>query len=126
MSDILVKRISSVLDKSHKPFESIESRGDVAAKERALQSNKYVVAGIDYVGGLEFDYAIFIGIDESRVPPRSTQKNSDFYFSSYAWHKKIYVALTRARYGVYLLGDSSQGISPILDTAISEKLIEVK
>lgn len=126
MSDILVKRISSVLDKSHKPFESIESRGDVAAKERALQSNKYVVAGIDYVGGLEFDYAIFIGIDESRVPPRATQKNSDFYFSSYAWHKKIYVALTRARYGVYLLGDSSQGISPILDTAISEKLIEVK
>lgn len=126
MSDILVKQISSVLGNSNKPFESIESRGDVAAKERALQSNKYVVAGIDYVGGLEFDYAIFIGIDESRVPPRVTQKKSDFYFSSYAWHKKIYVALTRARYGVYLLGESSQGISPILETAISEKLIEVK
>lgn len=126
MSDILVNQISSSLDKSHKPFESIESRGDVAAKERALQSNKYVVAGIDYVGGLEFDYAIFVGIDESRVPPRVTQKKSDFYFSSYAWHKKIYVALTRARYGVYLLGESSQGISPILETAISEKLVEVK
>lgn len=126
MSDILVKQITSALDKLHKPFESIESRGDVAAKERALQSNKYVVAGIDYVGGLEFDYAIFVGIDESRVPPRVTQKKSDFYFSSYAWHKKIYVALTRARYGVYLLGESSQGISPILETAISEKLIEVK
>lgn len=126
MSDILVKQISSVLDKSHKPFESIISRGDVAAKERALQSNMYVVAGIDYVGGLEFDYAIFVGIDESRVPPRVTQKKSDFYFSSYAWHKKIYVALTRARYGVYLLGESSQGISPILETAISEKLLEVR
>ena len=126
MSDILVKKICALFEKSHKPFESIESRGDVAAKERAMQSNKYVVAGVDYVGGLEFDYAIFVGVDESRVPPRLSQKKSDFYFSNYAWHKKIYVALTRARYGVYLLGESSQGISPILETAISENLIEVK
>lgn len=123
MSDILVEKLKSICKKSHKPFESIESRGDIDAKERALSGNKYVISGIDYVGGLEFDYAILVGVDECRVPPRLSQKKPDFHFSNYAWHKKIYVALTRARYGVYLLGDQTQGISPIFESALSEKLL---
>lgn len=125
-SDNLAVDLKSLCSKSHKPFESIESRGDVEAKERAVKNNKYVISGIDYVGGLEFDYAILVGVDESRVPPRLKQKQPDFHFSNYAWHKKIYVALTRARYGIYLLGNQTQGISPIFETAISEKLLEIK
>lgn len=123
MSDILIESLKNICMKEHKAFESIESRGDVLAKERALNGNKYVISGIDYVGGLEFDYAILVGVDECRVPPRMSQKKPGFHFSNYAWHKKIYVALTRARYGVYLLGDQTQGVSPIFETAISENLL---
>lgn len=126
MSDMLLSQMKRTLSKTHKPLEVIENRGDILAKARATKANKYIIAGVDYVGGLEFDYAILIGVDDSRVPPRVTQKRTDFYFSSYAWHKKIYVALTRAKYGVFILGEASQGFSQIFESAIEEKLINIE
>ena len=40
----------------------------------AFEGNKYILGGIDYVGGLEFEAVVIIGVDEGRVPPSKIDK----------------------------------------------------
>lgn len=93
---------------------------------RAKNNNKYLLSGIDYVGGLEFDYVVIIGVDDQRVPPKFSQKSKYFHFSNYAWHRRMYVALTRARYGVFMIGDKSYGKSDMFVNAIMNKFVDFK
>lgn len=91
---------------------------------KAKRNNRYLIGGIDYVGGLEFDYIIIIGVDDNRVLPKQHQKNKDFHFSNYAWHRRMYVALTRARFGVLMIGDKVYGHSYMFENAMHNKFIE--
>lgn len=118
MSDKLSTDLIRYCKSNNKPHEQLQSRGDSDTILKAKRSNKFVIAGVDYVGGLEFDYVILVGVDDSRVPPRSEQKSHGFHFSNYAWHRRIYVALTRAKYGVTLFGNKIYGESPMFDNAI--------
>ncbi|WP_321844605.1 UvrD-helicase domain-containing protein [Paraburkholderia bannensis] len=112
---------------ANKPVEVIKSRGDVEAVNRARASGRYVLTAPEFVGGLEFGGAILVGIDNGRVPPRGAQSYEDSQnFLSYASHQRVYVALTRARFRVEILGTKPRGISSLLSSAIASKLLEVK
>ena len=123
-SDLLSEEIRRYCKEKNKSFEQIQSRGDSESSIKAKRNNRYLIAGIDYVGGLEFDYIIIIGVDDSRVPPKQHQKNKDFHFSNYAWHRRMYVALTRARFGVLMIGDKVYGHSYMFENAMHNKFIE--
>lgn len=57
---------------------------------------RFLIAGIDYVGGLEFDGVIIVGVDKGRVPPVvSDNYTESSHFLNYAWHNRMYVAVTR-------------------------------
>ena len=90
----------------------------------AEKNKRYVIGYIDYVGGLEFDGVIVIGVDKGRVPTIDSHERSTY--QSYAWHNRMYVALTRAKYAVVLLGNKSRTISPFFDNAVSEHKIDVR
>ena len=123
-SDILSERLTHFCKSKNKAFEQIQSRGDSESYVRAKSNNKYLLSGIDYVGGLEFDYVIILGVDDKRVPPKLTQKSKFFHFSNYAWHRRMYVALTRAKYGVFMIGDKSYGKSDMFENAIMNGFVE--
>ena len=109
---------------NHKHYSLIKSRGDAGYIKSASFQQQYIIGSIDYIGGLEFDYVIIIGVDEGRVPPKYS--NESFHFTNYAWHNRMYVAISRARYALLLLGNKSMGQSPILESAIYLKIIEFK
>lgn len=105
--------------------ESIRERGDIEVVRRARASGRFVLALPDYVGGLEFDGAVLVGVDDGRVPPAAgTGTDSSRHFLSFMYHSKLYVAITRARYRVEIIGTSPRGPSRLLEHAFSSDLIE--
>lgn len=117
-NDSLVNQIMGYLKKLHKPYECLQSRSDESAMKKAHDGNKFVISQIDYVGGLEFDAVVIIGVDGGRVPPSNTGEGDAYHVISYAWHSRMYVAVTRARYAVAMYGDMSRGISNLLYLSI--------
>jgi hypothetical protein len=121
--DKLIKHASQ----ANKPIEVIKERGDVDVIRRALRGGRFVIGLADYVGGLEFAGVIIVGVDGGRVPPtrnHATSESSNFL--SYASHNRLYVAITRARYRVDILGTVERGPSQLLKPALqSRALIEV-
>lgn len=107
----------------NKPIEVLKRRGDYASLKAANKSNKYVLGYIDYIGGLEFDAVVIVGVDKGRVPQYSNDER--IIYQNYEWHNRMYVAITRAKYAVTILGNKSRTHSPILSSAISNRRIEV-
>lgn len=126
-SSYLLEKLESYANKANKPFELLKRRGDIEVVKSAEKSNRYILGGIDFVGGLEFDGVIIVGVDKSRVPPTFSEENIEsFHFLNYSWHNRMYVAITRAKYSVTLIGEKSRGLCPFLESAIEEKIIKLK
>lgn len=123
---LLLSKMERFAVETHRPFEVLKSRGDSKTVNYANYNNKFVVGGIDYVGGLEFDAVVIVGVDKGRVPPIILENNADsFHFQNYAWHNRMYVAITRAKYSILLLGDKSRGESPLFESAIYYDVIDL-
>lgn len=102
--------------------EALQSRSDANAIRRARDSHKYLLGEFDYVGGLEFDAVVLIGVDGLRVPPAKAGDAS--HYMRYAWHNRMYVAVTRAKYAIMILGVKGHGPSVILENAIEQDFMD--
>ena len=104
-------------------YNVIGKRGDTLAVEDAAEKNKYVIGGIEYIGGLEFSAVIIIGADADKFPEQSNQTGESLHFINYSSFNKLYVAITRAKYQVAFITEKTQKISPLLETAVREGLL---
>lgn len=110
----------------NKPVEVIKHRGDMELVRRARNSQRFVLSTADYVGGLEFDAVILVGVDKGRVPPKISHDTPDSNnYVSYATHQRLYVAITRARYRIVVLGINAHGYSDVFQNAIVSKIIDI-
>lgn len=119
----LLNVLLKILKNGNKPHVVLQSRNDYNTVKTAISDNKYIVGGIDYVGGLEFDAVFILGIDKGRVPPESNDRGNHYQFTNYAWHNRMYVAISRAKYYVALYGNSQNGYSAVFDTARNSGII---
>lgn len=127
LDEFLLKRLEQFAEERNKPHLLLKRRGDTQAVELARQSSQFVLAHADFVGGLEFFAAVLVGIDEGRVPPETgDQSESSKNYLSYASHNRLYVAVTRAKYRVELLGEKARGPSKILQPAIQSNLLALQ
>jgi len=111
---------------ANKPVELLKHRGDMEVVRQARTSGRFVISTPDFIGGLEFDAVVLVGVDKGRVPPKVSSESADSEnFVSYATHQRLYVAITRARYRVVLLGVKARGMSDLLANAASHGLVEV-
>ena len=117
----LLRNIVKFGEAQKKPFEQLVRRGDYSTITKAERHNRYVIGFIDYIGGLEFDAVVIVGVDKGRVP-QVTSTESRIY-QNYEWHNRMYVAITRAKYGVVIMGNKSRTPSALLQNAISNKRI---
>lgn len=102
-----------------RPVEILKHRGDPEVVRRAKSSGRFVLSLPDYVGGLEFDGVVLVGVDDGRVPASpSSQHSQSRAYLTFAAHNKLYVAVTRARYQVAILGNQARGPSNILKIAL--------
>lgn len=112
---------------ANKPVELLKHRGDMEVVRQARSSGRFVISTPDYIGGLEFDGVILIGVDKGRVPPKVSSDTADSEnFVSYATHQRLYVAITRARYRIALLGVKARGMSEVLSNAETHGLIQLE
>lgn len=111
---------------SNKPIELLKHRGDMEIVRHARSSGRFILTTPDFVGGLEFDAVILVGVDKGRVPPALTKDSSESdNFVSYATYQRLYVAITRARYRVAILGVKARGVSDVLANAVSHNILEI-
>lgn len=116
----LTKQIQGCGHSASRSMLLLRSKNDMKTVQNALNSHCFVLGDIDYVGGLEFDAVFIIGVDKGRVPPEDRDLSS---FIKYAWHNRMYVAVTRAKYAVKIWGNSSKGESAVLQSALAMDVI---
>jgi hypothetical protein len=121
---VLLEQLTKFATAAHKPVEIIKQRGDLEIVRRAQKTGRFVIGLADYVGGLEFDGVVLVGVDNGRVPPtRSESTSESSNFLSYAAHNRLYVAITRAKYRVAILGTDERGPSRLLNTAFANNAL---
>lgn len=109
----------------NRPVEILKHRGDPEVVRRAKSAGRFVLSLPDYVGGLEFDGVVLVGVDDGRVPPSpNSQHSQSKAYLTFAAHNKLYVAVTRARYQVAILGIEARGPSTILKSALDAGALE--
>jgi UvrD/REP helicase N-terminal domain len=123
-TDELFKMAHEYAIEHTKPLELLKQRGDIELVQRAQKSGRFVLSTPEYVGGLEFDGAILIGVDDGRVPPTKTLDSPESTnFLNYAAHNRLYVSITRARYRIEILGVKDRGPSPLLSNALDSNIL---
>ena len=122
---VLLNEMKRYATDVNKPVEVIVERGDVEAVRRAAQSGRFVLGTPDYVGGLEFSGVVLVGVDGGRVPPEEVGTHTgSAAFLNYQAHSRLYVAITRSRYRVEILGSAERGASALLKSAFESGAIE--
>ncbi|MGF6996365.1 hypothetical protein [Paraburkholderia sp. GAS32] len=95
-----------------------ESAGQKAAKERK---------DADEVRAIASRMNELTGCLDSPPPPKVSANSADSENSvSYATHQRLYVAITRARYRIALLGVKARGMSEVLGSAETHGLIQLE
>lgn len=78
------------------------------------------------INGLEFKCVILIGVDEGRVPKNVGTSDVSQNYIKYEAFNKLYLASSRAKYRLIILGNKLHSVSSCLQYSIQNKLIEVK
>lgn len=121
--DEIFENTKKIGEINNKPFITLNRRSDFESLNKAQERNLFVVGHIDQVGGTEFHYVIIIGADNERFPLKVNGNEETSHYHEYRSLNKLYVAVTRAMYGLIFLSDGSQGPSQIIKNAISKNLI---
>ncbi|WP_417583857.1 UvrD-helicase domain-containing protein [Pelagibacterium sp.] len=125
LDDALLDQLRKYTEEKNKPISILTRRGDLQAVEQARKSGHFVLGHSDYVGGLEFFGVVIVGVDEGRVPYKSpNDSESSKRYLSYISHNRLYVAITRAKYRVAVLGEQSRGPSKLIEPAIYAGVLE--
>ena len=124
LSDTLMDKLRLYASGIKKGVTILMRRGDFTQLESAEQSGHFVLGHVDFVGGLEFNCVVIVGVDKGRVPQESGVESSTKNFYSYAAHNRLYVASSRAKYALQLLGEKSRGASDLLKSASKNGLID--
>lgn len=125
LDDDLLELLHTHSLSNNKPVTYLKRRGDFTTVKSAEKSGHMVLGHADFVGGLEFDVVVVVGVDKGRVPKDGeSEKFNSKSFASYSAHNRLYVAASRARFALNLLGVQSRGPSDLLSVATKNELIE--
>ena len=77
------------------------------------------------INGLEFKCVILIGVDEGRVPQGVGLNDISENYIKYIAFNQLYLASSRAKYRLILLGNNLHGMSPCLQYPHENELLDV-
>lgn len=117
-SEGLKEVVEKIKNATNKNYAVLDNGDDIEEK-------KYVIATPYSINGLGFQAVILLGIDEGRVP--QTQGTSDIAnnYINYSAYNMLYLASSRAKYRLIMLGTKLRGMSSCLEHSIKEKYIDV-
>ena len=93
-------------------------------KKRNNNMKSIVLASPYEINGLEFKEVILLGVDEGRVPQTAGVSDISQHFIKYSAYNILYLASSRAKYQLIILGSKLNGCSSCLDQAIETGRID--
>lgn len=113
-----LKKIEEIIENNICVINSRQSKTNVSNDDTILLFDPY------NVNGLEFKCVILIGVDEGRVPKSIGVSDISENYIRYIAFNQLYLASSRAKYRLIVLGNKLHGISSCLKYALENKLIE--
>ena len=124
LTDPLAEKVAKYAQDNNKAVTVLNRRGDYARLKEAEKSGHMIVGHADFVGGLEFNVVIVLGVDKGRVPLETSSTASETRsFQKYVAHNRLYVAASRARLALEIFGLSGRGHSELLNAALDSGLV---
>lgn len=97
---------------------------DAIDNAEAQKGDNFILASPYAINGLEFSAVILLGVDEGRVPQTAGTGDVSQHYIKYSAYNMLYLAVSRAKYIVTVLGSKLNGQSSCLNHAIeSGKII---
>ncbi|MFC7706198.1 hypothetical protein ACFQXB_18615 [Plastorhodobacter daqingensis] len=123
LSRDLAEALKTFAAERNKPVTYLDKRGDFLRVSQAKKSGHFVVGHADYVGGLEFNVVIIVGVDKGRVPNEGVSEDAGSRsFAKYVAHNRLYVAVSRAKFALEFSGKGREGRAIFLITLPREGL----
>jgi superfamily I DNA/RNA helicase len=124
LSEPLAKQISQYAQNNNKAVSILDRRGDYSRVKEAKKSGHLIVGHADFVGGLEFNVVIIVGVDKGRVPLETSSTSDETRnFQKYVAHNRLYVAASRARLALEFFGLAGRGPSELLKPTLETGLV---
>ena len=117
-----VEQLSTTLGKK---IHVLKSR-QTSSLNRSIKTDDPIILSDPYnVNGLEFKCVILIGTDEGRVPQNTGVSDISANYIKYIAFNQLYLASSRAKYRLILLGNNLHGVSSCLQYALqSNKIVK--
>lgn len=129
-SDIAVITFDSKLltDEGIKKISQITKKRFVLLNSNHASDIKdYILASPYDINGLEFQAVILLGVDEGRVPQTTGTSDISKHFIKYSAYNFLYLASSRAKYELKILGNKLNGVSSCLEHSLrSGQLKEIE
>ncbi|MCA1297722.1 UvrD-helicase domain-containing protein [Stappia indica] len=124
VSEGIAAELARYARENNKAVTVLDRRGDYFRVKEAEKSGHLIVGHADFVGGLEFNAVIIVGVDKGRVPLDSGAGTLETRsFQKYVAHNRLYVAASRARLALEIFGLAGRGPSELLKQALGTGLI---
>lgn len=102
-----------------------EKQFNVLDKSDERTCTKLTLSSPYSINGLEFQGVILIGVDDGRVPQTFGTSDISKHFITYSAYNMLYLAISRAKYKVTIMGSNLNGISPCLEHSIDSGFLEL-
>lgn len=116
-----VNELSNILGKK---ICVLKDRQTSCLSREAKTQDCLVLADPNSINGLEFKCVILYGVDEGRVPQNNGVSDISANYIKYIAFNQLYLAASRAKYQLLILGNNLHGISTCLQYAIESGKIE--
>ena len=103
--------------KTGKQFNTLDT-------SNAFDTAKLTLSSPYSINGLEFQGVIMIGVDDGRVPQTFGTSDISKHFIMYSAYNMLYLAISRARFMVTIMGSELNGVSPCLEHSLDAGYLE--
>lgn len=103
----------------------ISSVYETSSLSRSIKTDDPIILSDPYnVNGLEFKCVILFGVDEGRLPQNTGVSDISANYIKYIAFNQLYLASSRAKYRLILIGNSLHGVSSCLQYALESGKLE--
>lgn len=122
---VVISFESSILNSDGiKKLHEITGKNFALITDKSQNKNSIILSSAYDINGLEFKAVILFGIDEGRVPQSVKTTDISQHFLKYSAFNLLYLASSRAKYQLVLLGSYTRGISSCLEHSINAKYLK--
>lgn len=121
---LFMENISNLERITGKSFYPLKDRNNSLLDKNIKSLDKIIISAPNNVNGLEFQGVILVGVDEGRVPLRVGVGDISEHYIRYMAYNQLYLASSRAKYRLVLLGNHLHGESSCLKYALENNKLE--